>query len=267
MSNAIDDKIAYFVSNYRRLEVIMKQVHIIYAIALLCLAISPADARKIRTFQPLQIAPLEIPQEQQPELTENYPKINTLEINLFKRTFERENIYKRLTRLENRLFKEAYPNMPLASRVENILANVDAGVMYNIPIKELAKLEIKVLGRTYQNDDTESRITRLEKEMLGAMQGGNLTERYKGFQIRDICYIGDKPENAPIEYDVVQWCRDDYDKEYCWSVGHLVYDPKEPCFDFESIGLRWLEAHPNEDVENWIMAWADYKLMELHSDY
>ena len=155
----------------------MKKNKIICAIIFLCIVTYPAEARKIRTFQPLNIAPLEIAQEQ-PELTENYPKINTLESNLFKRTFERENIYKRLARLENRLFKEAYPNLPLSTRVDNILNNVDAGIMYNISTKELAKLETKVLGRTYSNDDTESRITRLEKEMLGAMQGGNLTERF-----------------------------------------------------------------------------------------
>lgn len=156
----------------------MKQLHTLFAILLLCIIISPAHARKIRTFQPLQIAPLEIAQEQQPELSENYPKINKIEISLFKRTYEHENIYKRLTRLENRLFKEVYPNLPLSSRVENILANIDIGIMYNISAKELAKLEFKVLGRAYENDDTESRITRLEKEMLGAMQGGDLKERF-----------------------------------------------------------------------------------------
>ena len=93
------------------------------------------------------------------------------------------------------------------------------------------------------------------------------TERYKGFQIRDVHYLGDPPKDAPTMYDVVQWYKDDGDKEYCWSVGTLVYDPKEPCFDFNSTGLRWLECHPDEDVENWIMAWAEYKLRELYSDY
>lgn len=93
------------------------------------------------------------------------------------------------------------------------------------------------------------------------------TERYKGFQIRDINYLGDPPEDAPIMFDVVQWFEDEYNgKECCWSVAHLVYDDREPCFDLQSVGLRWLEVHPSEEVEDWIMKWCDYKLRELDSD-
>lgn len=106
------------------------------------------------------------------------------------------------------------------------------------------------------------------------------TERYKGFQIRDVTYLGEPPTNIPPTFDVVKW--ESYDTpteaidlldgkrktftEYCYSVGHLVYDPKEPCFEFKSCGLRWLEAHPDEDVENWIIKWCEYKLQELYTD-
>ena len=92
------------------------------------------------------------------------------------------------------------------------------------------------------------------------------TRRYKGFQIRDVAYLGDPPQDAPIQYDVVRWAKDNDGREYCWSVGNLVYDPKEPCFDFESIGLRWLEANPDEDVINWVIKWCEYKLQELDTD-
>lgn len=163
-------------------EVIMKAKKFFLVIVLSIFVTQPSQAYKVKTFQPLQIAPLQV-QNEEPTLTENYPKITQLEINIFKRTFERESIYKRLARLEHRLFKSEYPNMPLASRVENILANVDAGVMYNISEKELAKLEIKILARTYPNDDTESRITRLEKEMLGAMQSGNIKDRFETIRV------------------------------------------------------------------------------------
>ena len=61
--------------------------------------------------------------------------------------------------------------------MDNITKNMDSGVMYNISNNDLVKLERKVLGRTYEFDDTESRITRMEKEMLGAMQSGNLKSR------------------------------------------------------------------------------------------
>lgn len=90
------------------------------------------------------------------------------------------------------------------------------------------------------------------------------TDRYKGFQIRECNYLGDPPTNIPPTFDVVKWYTHDDNKEYCYSVGRLIYNSKEPCFDFESIGLRWLDAHPDEDVENWLIKWAEYKLRELH---
>lgn len=159
---------------------IVKKIFFITVLAMFI--VQPSHAYKIKTFQPLQIAPLQVVEEE-PTLTENYPKITQLEINIFKRTFERESIYKRLSRLEHKIFKNEFPNMPLSSRFENILTNVDAGIMHNISEKELARLEIKILCRTYQNDDTESRITRLEKEMLGAMQSGNLKERFETIKV------------------------------------------------------------------------------------
>lgn len=148
----------------------------------------PAYAYKVKTFKPLA------PAYQQPMnqlanpyqdygTNESYPKISQLEVNLFRRTYEKENIYSRLTRLENRIFRRSFTGMPLATRVDNLLANVDAGLMYGISSRDIEKLEMKVLGRTYNSDDTESRITRLEKEMLGAMQGGNLKQRYETVRV------------------------------------------------------------------------------------
>lgn len=157
----------------------MNKLKTIITVSLLFSINIPAFAYKVKTFQPLKIAPLETIQTEEPTLNENYPKITQLEINLFKRTFEKESIYNRLSRIENKIFKTEYPQMPLASRVDNIFANIDPGVMYNISARELARLETKILGRAYPNDDTESRITRLEKEMLGAMQGGKITERFE----------------------------------------------------------------------------------------
>ena len=108
------------------------------------------------------------------------------------------------------------------------------------------------------------------------------TGRYKGFQIRDVNYIGKPPTDIPPTFDVVKWeCHnarkviktlyntepsEDCLEEYCYTVGTLEYNAKEPCFEFKSCGLRWLEAHPDEDVENWIIKWCDYKLQELYED-
>ena len=94
------------------------------------------------------------------------------------------------------------------------------------------------------------------------------TDRFHGFQIRDISYFGEPPENVPIQFDVVKWTKNEYSepKEYCYSVANLIYDDKEPCFELRSIGMRWVNEHPSEAVENWISAWCDYKLTELEEE-
>ena len=149
-------------------------------LCILILTSYPAHAYKVKTFQPLNINPLALPEQiqQTPQSNENYPKITQIEFSLFKKTYEKETIYNRITRIENKIFRRNFNDLSLSARVDNILSNIDTGVLYNISSRELAKIESKILGRTYYNDDTESRITRLEKEMLGAMQGGSLTERF-----------------------------------------------------------------------------------------
>ncbi len=156
----------------------IKKVLLGLSLTLLFLSM-PAHAYKVKTFQPLRINPLDVPYNpyQAPGVNESYPKITRIEYALFKRGYEKQNIYNRLSRIERRLFKRTFNNLALAARMDNITKNMDSGVMYNISNNDLVKLERKVLGRTYEFDDTESRITRMEKEMLGAMQSGNLKSR------------------------------------------------------------------------------------------
>ena len=157
---------------------------IILAVFLL-IAGNEAFAYKVTTFQPLQpVSRLPVPATTANQLSrrtthENYPKISQVEGILFHRTYEREDIYNRLNRIEQKMFRRKFSGMPLASRMDNILANVDEGMMYGISSRDIAKLESRVFGRTFPQDDAETRITRLEKEMLGAMQGGNLRQRFQ----------------------------------------------------------------------------------------
>ena len=92
------------------------------------------------------------------------------------------------------------------------------------------------------------------------------TGRYKGFQIRDVACLGEPPTDIPPTFDVVKWDSNEKIGKYCYTVRTLEYNAKEPCFEFKSCGLRWFEAHPDEDVENWIIKWCDYKLQELCTD-
>lgn len=157
----------------------MQKKTILFLLLTLLMCTTPAHAYKVKTFQPLAINPLAVPYNPYvtPGVNENYPKITQIEYALFKRAYEKQNIYTRLSRIERKLFKRNYNNLPLASRMDNITKNIDSGVMCNISNKDLIKLEKKVLGQTYEGDDTESRITRMEKEMLGAMQDGDLNTR------------------------------------------------------------------------------------------
>lgn len=102
---------------------------------------------------------------------------------------------------------------------------------------------------------------------------------YKGFQIRDCNFIGKPPEDAKYKFDIVKW--EDHDpytvtdwetgekkssSRSCYSVATLIYNPREPDFELHSVGLRWLEEHPDEDVEDWILKWCEYKVHELFTN-
>lgn len=112
------------------------------------------------------------------------------------------------------------------------------------------------------------------------------TERVEGFQIRDVTYFGDPPVNAPIQFDVVKWkpeenphlC-DSFRKvngkwvvekklitEYCYSVGTLKWNEHEKAFDFESVGIRWLEEKPSETVIDMILKFIEEKEKEIDMD-
>ena len=104
------------------------------------------------------------------------------------------------------------------------------------------------------------------------------TEIYKGYQIRSCNYLCDPPIEDKYRFDVVKW--EDHEPyevtdlktgekkistRNCYSVAVLIYNPKEPGFELGSVGLRWLEEHPDEEVENWIIKWCDYKAYELYT--
>ena len=106
------------------------------------------------------------------------------------------------------------------------------------------------------------------------------TKRIEGYQIRDVTYIGLPPKDTPPSYDIVKWAVADppYEAldistgkrklvtEFCYSVGELVWNPKETCFEFESIGLRWLEEKPPEAVVDMILEFAEKKAKELENE-
>lgn len=106
------------------------------------------------------------------------------------------------------------------------------------------------------------------------------TERLEGYQITDVTYFGPPPKDVPIQFDVVKWmqtepheviyidfdeniCEKRMSSEYCYSVGRLVWNAHEPCFRFESVGLRWLEEKPSEKVIDMLLQFCAEKEREI----
>ena len=112
------------------------------------------------------------------------------------------------------------------------------------------------------------------------------TERLHGYQIRDVVYMGRPPKDAPVMFDIVKWyqcepnevmsmemnSRGTYDMkkkivtEYCYSVAVLEWNAHESWFDFKSVGTRWLEEKPEEDVIDMIMKFCEEKQNDLKED-
>ena len=103
----------------------------------------------------------------------------------------------------------------------------------------------------------------------------NYTEIVDGFQIRNPNYLWEAP-NRPIKFDIVKWVdcephevtnlitgKKEIQTRYCYLVAFLEWNPKEPCFEFKSFGLRWLRANASEAVIKMILDFAENKQREL----
>ena len=106
------------------------------------------------------------------------------------------------------------------------------------------------------------------------------TEIWNGFQFRSPVYIDGHFE--PNKYDLVKWVEHEPEEiwdlsagkkrmstRHCFSVGFLVWDPKEPGFEFESCGLRYLE-HRIDGLEQFILDFAEKmeaKYMKERDEY
>lgn len=102
------------------------------------------------------------------------------------------------------------------------------------------------------------------------------TDRVDSFQITDVTYIGLPPKDTPPRYAVQLWYEHDPIEvidartgkkkivtESCYVVAHIEWNPKEPCFEFRSVGLRWLEAAPTNRVIKMILDFCDQKEAEF----
>jgi hypothetical protein len=89
--------------------------------------------------------------------------------------------------------------------------------------------------------------------------------RFKNFEIRKCSFIGEPPTSDyhKWNFDVVKWADDN---SHCWSIGRLEWNRKEPCFEFRSIGTRYLQ-YREDGLEEWLLKWCEmqevgYRYME-----
>ena len=83
--------------------------------------------------------------------------------------------------------------------------------------------------------------------------------RFKQFEIRRPTYLTPKSEEFyKYNFDIVKWANDN---SHCWSIASLQYNKKEPCFEFKSCGLRYLE-YREPGLEEWLIKWCELKELE-----
>ena len=90
--------------------------------------------------------------------------------------------------------------------------------------------------------------------------------RFKNFEIRKCIFVGDPPtpDYHKWNFDLVKWTRgpvNGVEEDYCFSIGHLEWNRKEPCFEFRSCGLRYLE-YREDGLEEWLLKWCELKEVE-----
>lgn len=119
----------------------------------------------------------------------DYSNISQIEQALYNRTFVNQDISVRLSRIEKSLFSTTYSSATSAQRIDNIISNFNQINKYpNISKNVLSGMESKVLNQTYPQNNPERRIERLEQQMLGAIQSGDLNARYEALKIAARAY-------------------------------------------------------------------------------
>lgn len=114
----------------------------------------------------------------------NETKLNQIEQALFGRSYSAQNIPQRLSRIEKTLFTTTYPNSTQSQRLDNIISNFNQLNKYpNISKNVLSKMEAQVLCQSFPQYSVERRIEKLEQEIFGAAQSGDLDSRYAALKI------------------------------------------------------------------------------------
>lgn len=109
----------------------------------------------------------------------NLNAVNKIEQTLFGHIYIKQNISLRLSRIEKSLFNSTYPDASITERLDNIISNFNQLNKYpNISKNSLSKIEAKVFSQCFPQNNIDRRIERLEQQIFGAVQSGDLNSRY-----------------------------------------------------------------------------------------
>ncbi len=125
----------------------------------------------------------------------NYQKLVRAERTILGRTYEHQDADIRLSRLERAVFNRIHPHLSYDQRLDNLILNASNNSTIGIPQNNLSKMEQRVLNRTFGMDTTKNRIERLEENMFGAVQSGDLVARYETLNRASTSY------KAPVVYN------------------------------------------------------------------
>ena len=101
-------------------------------------------------------------------------------------------------------------------------------------------------------------------------------EEWNGFQFRSPIYLDGHFD--PYKFDLVKWKDCDQHEvteftigekkiqtRYCFSIATLIWDKKEQTFEFESVGLRYLQ-HRVDGLEEYILNFCEEMIKELDKE-
>ena len=123
------------------------------------------------------------------------PRLSLVEKNVYGKSFEHQPVNLRLNRLEKEMFNRTFPTMDKAERINNIFVNYSAN---SIPDKEISKLEKSILNCTYSENPVPERISRLEEEIFGTIQSGDLNKRLNKLQAAIEAKKMQRAQKAPV---------------------------------------------------------------------
>lgn len=130
----------------------------------------------------------------------NYPDISRIEQSLYGKSFDNQDIALRLSRIEKSLFTTTYPTASEAQRIDNIISNFNQINKYpNISQNVLSRMESKVFRQSFPQNNAQRRIERLEQQIFGAVQSGDLSSRYEALKIAANSY-NKTPTNTDNPY-------------------------------------------------------------------